>query len=160
MRRRGSCKALNDWAELGLDNVVISVNVSARQLSDKCFPEIVKRTLKKHNISLDSEDLYASMNNATVVVVNNSTVGIEAISKLKPLVVLGNCYYDNNKLCLKLNEKKELKKVLKDSLTFTPLKVDVINFLYSFIQEVLIDGHFRDKNLVMSNEVLKRVIKL
>ncbi|MBV1920637.1 MAG: EAL domain-containing protein [Pseudomonadales bacterium] len=46
-----SCKALNDWAELGLDNVVISVNVSARQLSDKCFPEIVKRTLKKHNIS-------------------------------------------------------------------------------------------------------------
>ena len=46
-----SCKALNDWAELGLDNVVISVNVSARQLSDKCFPEIVKRTLKKYKIS-------------------------------------------------------------------------------------------------------------
>jgi diguanylate cyclase (GGDEF)-like protein/PAS domain S-box-containing protein len=46
-----SCKALNDWAELGLDNVVISVNVSARQLSDKCFPEIVMRTLKKHKIA-------------------------------------------------------------------------------------------------------------
>ena len=46
-----SCKALNDWAELGLNDVVISVNVSARQLSDKCFPDIVKRTLKKHKIS-------------------------------------------------------------------------------------------------------------
>jgi diguanylate cyclase (GGDEF)-like protein/PAS domain S-box-containing protein len=46
-----SCKALNDWAELGLHNVVISVNVSARQLSDKCFPEIVMRTLKKHKIA-------------------------------------------------------------------------------------------------------------
>jgi diguanylate cyclase (GGDEF)-like protein/PAS domain S-box-containing protein len=46
-----SCKALNDWAELGLHDVVISVNVSARQLSDKCFPDIVKRTLKKHKIS-------------------------------------------------------------------------------------------------------------
>lgn len=45
-----SCKALNEWAKLGLTDVVISVNVSARQLSDKCFPDIVMRTLKRFNI--------------------------------------------------------------------------------------------------------------
>lgn len=45
-----SCKALNDWKKQGLDDVVVSVNVSARQLSDKCFPKIVMRTLKEYDV--------------------------------------------------------------------------------------------------------------
>jgi diguanylate cyclase (GGDEF)-like protein/PAS domain S-box-containing protein len=77
-----SCKALNDWAELGLHDVVISVNVSARQLSDKCFPDIVKRTLKKHKISPELIEL-----EITETAIQNNQHAKEQLDILREFVV-------------------------------------------------------------------------
>ncbi|MCV5934553.1 hypothetical protein OFO87_31015, partial [Escherichia coli] len=56
------------------------------------------------NIYFDySVRLADAMNVADVVVVNNSTVGLESIEIGKPVVVLGNAYYDQFPLCYKFN---------------------------------------------------------
>ena len=57
-------------------------------------------------ISLDNFDLKTSINNSIIVVVNNSTVGIEAILQNKKLVVLGDCYYDKIKCVFKFENNK------------------------------------------------------
>jgi len=109
------------------------------------------------NIPLDQDGLYQSIAQASVVIVNNSTVGIEAISQLKSVVVLGHSYYDNDLICLKLKEQSQLKEVLIKSINFKPNNEDVINFLFYFTQNILIDGHFRDEKLIMAPEIKKRV---
>lgn len=45
-----SCRALKEWHQSGLSSLVVSVNVSARQLSDKNFPMTVKRIIQKHEV--------------------------------------------------------------------------------------------------------------
>jgi capsular polysaccharide export protein len=103
--------------------------------------------IKNKSISLDNGSLDNSIENARVVVVNNSTVGIEAIAKYKPVVVLGNSYYDNDFICLKLKEKENLKILLQMSLGFQVDKLIVQLFLNYFFYEFLIPGHYRDRFL-------------
>lgn len=112
----------------------------------------------KNNISLDTNDLYSSIDKADVVIVNNSTVGIEAISKFKPVVVLGNSYYDNEEICIKLKEKNDLKSLLNNAVNFEVCELDIILFLNSFLNNYLIDGHFRDNKLIAPKIIAKRVL--
>ena len=112
----------------------------------------------KHNISLDTNDLYNSIQGADVIIVNNSTVGIEAISKLKPVVVLGNSYYDNNKICLKLKDKNILDNLLNDAIHFNINEKNILDFLNNFLNNYLIDGHFRDCELIAAKTIVKEIL--
>jgi capsular polysaccharide export protein len=101
----------------------------------------------QNNILLDDDNLKDSINKSDVVVVNNSTVGIEAIANMKTVVVLGDCYYDNPQICLKLERKEDLNILLKDAVEN---KVDVKKvwcYLDVLLNVYLVDGHFRDENL-------------
>jgi capsular polysaccharide export protein len=110
-------------------------------------------------ISLDIDNLYNSIEKADVVIVNNSTVGIEAISKLKPVIVLGNSYYDNDKICLKLKDKKYLKLLLQKGTKYKVDTKNVLQFLDYFLNKYLIDGHFRDNNLISPKIIVKNLLK-
>jgi capsular polysaccharide export protein len=113
--------------------------------------------MKEKNISIDVRELYQSINNCDVSIVNNSTVGIEAISKLKTLVVLGNAYYDNHGVSLKLNNKSNLKQVLFDALGFRLDHKSVYAFLDLLFREFLIEGHFRDKYLIAPRNIVNKI---
>ena len=52
-----SFKQLHQWRLQGLTDLVVSVNVSARQLSDKNFPSIVSYLLKEHDVPADRVEL-------------------------------------------------------------------------------------------------------
>jgi len=119
--------------------------------------ELYQFMLKNH-IALDKKDLYQSIDNANVVIVNNSTVGIEAISRFKPVVVLGNSYYDNDNLCIKLKDKKELANLLINAINFKVNKVSIFNFLNNFLNNYLIDGHFKDNELLAPKTIVKRIL--
>jgi len=112
----------------------------------------------QNKISLDSDDLYSSINKSDVIIVNNSTVGIEAISKLKTLVILGNSYYDNTNICLKLKEKDNLNNLLSSAIDFVIDKKNVLSFLDDFLNNYLIDGHFRDTKLIASKNIAKEIL--
>jgi capsular polysaccharide export protein len=114
--------------------------------------------MHKNNISLDTNDLYDSIDKADVIVVNNSTVGIEAISRLKSVVVLGNSYYDNDEICLKLKVKDNLSNVLKEALSKEINKAKVLNFFNVFLYQYLIDGHYRDEQLKCTKIISQRII--
>ena len=111
-----------------------------------------------HNLSFDhNTSLKDSLELAKVIIVNNSTVGIEAISFKKTVVVLGNAYYDNPKICLKLDEKTNLGHILERSLHFSPQQEDVDAFLYHLMANHLIKGHIKDKNIVVPKMIAKKI---
>jgi capsular polysaccharide export protein len=111
-----------------------------------------------NNIVLDKDELYSSIDSSSVVVVNNSTVGIEAISRYKNVVVLGNSYYDNDAVCIKLKEKKKLKTLLEKATSSAVDKNSIVNFLYLFLTDYLIDGHYRDEDLKCTHEIAQRIL--
>lgn len=114
---------------------------------------------KENEIEIDNKtELYQQMNEATVVVVNNSTVGIEAISIGKSVVSLGKSYYDNANICLKVDI--SLGDTLERALEWTPTHKNVQGFLSGFLFESLIDGHFRDKDLKAATKVAYKILNV
>jgi capsular polysaccharide export protein len=132
--------------------------VREHPLYKKKYEEELYDFMYKNDIAIDLNDLYKSIDNADVVIVNNSTVGIEAISRLKPVVALGNSYYDNQDICLKLKNKEQLDVLLESSLTHKVKKESVNNFLYAFLYDYLIDGHFRDEKLSSAKRIVQRLL--
>ncbi|WP_416441167.1 hypothetical protein ACH3O9_13145 [Leeuwenhoekiella sp. A16] len=113
--------------------------------------------IKAHNIPIDNETaLNVQLQMADVVIVNNSTVGVEAIALYKPVVVLGNAYYDRPELCIKPHS--NLSAALELSRNWRPDKQKVDEFLYYFFYNYLIDGHFRDENLKGSKMVANELM--
>jgi diguanylate cyclase (GGDEF)-like protein/PAS domain S-box-containing protein len=50
---REACRAARGWEESGADPIVVSVNVSARQLPDQSFPDLVARVLAETGLAPD-----------------------------------------------------------------------------------------------------------
>ena len=116
--------------------------------------------MSENKISLDTNNLYDSIDSADVIIVNNSTVGIEAISRLKPVIVLGNAYYDRNEICIKLKEKTSLNSLLNNAMNFKVEEKYVLRFLVYFLNDYLIDGHYRDSKLIAPKRVVKTIFNL
>lgn len=106
------------------------------------------------------QNLHASLEYANVVIVNNSTVGLEAIAKHKPVVVLGNSYYDLPPLCLKCTTAEKLGELLQKSLSFKPSRPKSLTFLHAYFFEHLIKGHLTDRNLGAASAIAKKIIHL
>jgi capsular polysaccharide export protein len=102
----------------------------------------------KNEILIDNASpLNKAIENAQVVIVNNSTVGIEAIFNYKPVVVLGNAFYDYDLICLKLKDKNDLNSVLKNALDYSANKNEIDNFKQLLYNTVLLEGAITDKDL-------------
>lgn len=100
------------------------------------------------------------MKAADVVVVNNSTVGLEAISQYKKTLVMGDAYYDSSDLCLKLDERENLKRLLKQSLEFKVNPEKVNSFMQEFTENHLLEGFITDKHLKSPKAIAEKLIKL
>lgn len=114
--------------------------------------------IKNHQVYVDChKSLDPVFGKADVVVVNNSTVGLEAIFRNKTLVVLGEAYYDHPKLCLKPEKKSDLKSLLEKALDHEPSKKDATHFLHGFFQNHLIPGHYMDKGLPVAKPMAEKM---
>ena len=134
--------------------------VREHPLFKKKYESELYEFMSKEHITLDCNGLYESIDKCNVVIVNNSTVGIEAVLKLKPVVVLGNSYYDNDLICLKLKTKENLKELLKGALTHSVNENHILAFLDFFTKNFLINGHFRDKEITSSKVIVDELINL
>lgn len=116
--------------------------------------------IKKHQIRIENNvSLDSALDSAKVVIVNNSTVGFEAICKYKATIVLGNAFYDHSKLCLKLHHRNQLKILLEESVNYEPNKKVIDNFVENLRHNVLIDGSIKDKNLKSAKFIANDLIK-
>jgi len=110
--------------------------------------------LNDHNLAIDkNKNINASLKLADVVIVNNSTVGLQAITFQKPVVVLGNAYYDNSKICLKYNSNNNLKYILNISHSFKPEKNIIFSFLNEFFFKYSVAGNIDDQNLIAAKTI-------
>lgn len=104
--------------------------------------------VNKNNILIDnSTSLENALELAQVVIVNNSSVGIEAILKYKTVVVLGNAFYDRSSICLKLESKTELAQVLKNAVDYRVNTKQIDNFKQLLLSTVMLKGAITDKDL-------------
>ena len=112
----------------------------------------------ENSISFNNEKLQMVFKNVEVVIVNNSTVGIEALEQGLPLVCLGNSYYDILSDVYKYKG-NNLKELLVQAFNNTNEKKREYKTFKSYLYErELINFHFRDKNYIFNNPNLKRKI--
>lgn len=97
---------------------------------------------------------------ADVVIVNNSTVGLESLAIGKPVVVLGNAYYDQFPLCYKYTG-YNLKQLVIDA-SIKPTNDDLLarkKCLVYLFNNYFIEGHFRDLDGVAPKKIAKWICK-
>ena len=119
------------------------------------------RFIDNHQIILDNKTpLTQLLDLANVVIVNNSTVGIEALLKQKVLVVLGKAFYDFDEICLKINNKNELKDILFKAQNKTVNKMVINGFLYNLFNNHLIEGDIASKKPIAAQKIASIITKL
>lgn len=117
-----------------------------------------KYIVNNSNIYIDTnKKLDPILNISNAVIVNNSTVGLEAISKFKSVLVLADAYYDESGICLKLRNTSELRSLLQELLTFCPDKNKIIDFLDYFITEQVVEGYVTDRNSTVFSSISNRI---
>lgn len=104
----------------------------------------------------NSARLFDAMNGADVVVVNNSTVGLEAIEIGKPIVILGNAYYDRFPMCYKYDG-NDLMTLLVNAASEPDEKVLALRkqYLVYLFNHCFIPGHFRDEKGIAPGNIAK-----
>jgi capsular polysaccharide export protein len=125
------------------------------------YGEDFYKFIKENKIYVDfQESASPVLEKANVVIVNNSTIGLEAISKYKKTVVLGDAYYDSSGLCLKLKQKENLKILLEKALVYDINQKNVNNFMTEFTENHLLEGFITDKNLKSPKTIASGLMKL
>ncbi|MBG5883988.1 hypothetical protein [Providencia alcalifaciens] len=113
------------------------------------------------DIYLDPKsNLIELIRSSELVFVNNSTVGLEVMSIGKPLIVLGDSYYDNNLYTNKYYG-HDLDRLILSSLNDIE-KINLakkrVNYLFN---DIFITGHFRDldtSRFIKISEIIKNEI--
>ncbi len=115
--------------------------------------------IDKYDIILDNNTpLKKAINQAKVIIVNNSTVGIEALFSYKVTVVLGNAFYDNDQICLKLKSKVQLKAILAEALVYSVNHKHINQFKALLFDTVMLEGSITDRNLKSSKQIAEYLI--
>lgn len=113
--------------------------------------------LNEHNIEVDNKKpLTIALQEASVVIVNNSTVGLEAISQFKKMVVLGDAFYAHPDICLTYDG-KDLKELLQNALNFEVNTTKNKAFLNLIKNHMLVEGSITDTNLMAAKTIAQHL---
>lgn len=98
------------------------------------------------------------LNNSELVVVNNSTVGFQALSLGKKVLVLGNSYYSKKGITYDLIERTRLPELVRFALQDYLNQNQARNFVEMVLNEVFYKGHFQDKDLEFEEKMIAILI--
>ncbi|MDN3492596.1 capsular polysaccharide export protein, LipB/KpsS family [Winogradskyella bathintestinalis] len=123
------------------------------------YEDTLYNYINENKILIDNtSSLNSAMESARMIIVNNSTVGIEAIFKYKTVVVLGNAFYDNDYVCLKLKNKAALSSLLEEAMDYNPNKINIDSFKYEMYNSVLLQGGISDNSLQSSKSIANQLL--
>jgi capsular polysaccharide export protein len=107
------------------------------------------------NIHFANEcDLTELIVNSDLCIVNNSTVGIEALLLQKKVFTLGTSYYTHKGVTFDYDKTLGIDVQMTKALMSEFASVNVDSFLYTFIFDYLCEGHFQDRNLQFPSKLL------
>lgn len=136
------------------DNAVLIVR--EHPAYQNCNSDLFYDYIETNDIRLDSKSSLASqIQTADVIVVNNSTAGIEVLSSYKPLVVLGNAYYKLDAICLGLSQKEGIKELLSEALKYEVNHNEIDCFLEFLFNTYLISGSSDENPCVAAKSIAK-----
>lgn len=101
-----------------------------------------------NNVSLDE-----TLKKSKLIILNNSTVGIEALTYYKTVLTLGDAYYNRKNVTYNLKSKSDLGILMQNALENPIDKNEINKFLYNFIFDYLIQGHFQDHEINNARDV-------
>lgn len=107
---------------------------------------------------LNNVSLNDTLENSKLIILNNSTVGIEALTYHKTILTLGKAYYNRKNVTYNLDSRKNLSELIQHALLHPIDKKDINIFLYHFIFNYLVFGHFQDNKLNNSNILISKIL--
>lgn len=112
------------------------------------------------NVSLSSASLDADIDRATAVLTINSTTGLDAYMRGKPVVVLGDAYYDHLPGVYKCHHPEELRGAL-ERILLEDKDEDLVHarqkIKLELIRKYFIEGHYLDQELRAPAEIARRI---
>lgn len=119
-------------------------------------PEFYDLINKNKHVYIDNKTpLNSILQNSKLVVVNNSTVGIEALSLKKPVLVTGESYYDQVPGVIDIQTFAK-----QNSVEFNNFDTkSMYELLNLFFKDYLYTGHFRDDDLSFTQEIAKDILQ-
>lgn len=124
------------------------------------YDERIYKTVARNSAIciIDNSTEYSKLiKESTVVIVNNSTAGLDALSYSKTLITLGESYYNNPRLVYHLEDRKLLEALIKKAIA-EPISRQVINeYLQYLLSTCLIKGHYTDSELNNAEEVYRKL---
>lgn len=107
----------------------------------------------------NASPLSALIDQSAVVVVNNSTTGLDAMIRFKTVVVLGNAYYANDKVTYPVKPGDQLKEKLLAAIEHPIPTSEIKDYLMWLLSDVLIAGHFQDLYLHNADVIIDKVAR-
>lgn len=116
--------------------------------------------ITENKINLDNDTaLDQLITSHDIIVVNNSTVGLESIAKQRTVVVLGNAYYALPQLCLKLHKIENLRATLEKALAFSPDPKIVADYFDYLLNAYFITGRLVDQDQKSAKKIAHFLIE-
>ncbi|MHA1378138.1 MAG: capsular polysaccharide export protein, LipB/KpsS family [Candidatus Helarchaeota archaeon] len=127
---------------------------------NKIFIKRIKSLIKKcNNVRLYSKiNIYQLIKKCSAVVTINSTVGIEALTYYKPVIVLGKAVYGKKGFTCDVSNLDELPSVLKKALSYQPNKEKLNKFLYLLIFHYCIPANYKKPTIKENLKVVDRIL--
>lgn len=118
------------------------------------------RYIEENKINIDNTtELKQAITTSSLVVVNNSTVGLEGLFYHKPILVLGDAFYDSNGISYKYRDTEDLGVLMKLAIN-SKLDSECIERYKRFLYHtVLLQGSMSEKHLRSSKIVAMRLLE-
>jgi CDP-glycerol glycerophosphotransferase (TagB/SpsB family) len=130
---------------------------------DKSRIEEIKSIIIEKSRIVSDINLYSLLTVSDIVITVNSTVGLEALTLYKPVVVLGQAIYGNKGFTYDLKEKIELRDLIFQALYDANSEAfnerEFFRFFVYILKNILFNLDFNEDCWNSRNNILKNVIK-
>ncbi len=114
----------------------------------------------KNIIWIKKGNIQQLLKGAEIVVTVNSTVGFEALFYYKPVILLGDNFYNIPGLTHCVREKASLAQILKESINSQPIKEKVDAALMYYYFHFFVNGHCRDYSESSISNVAEKIVSM
>jgi len=87
----------------------------------------------------------------------NSSVGLQAVSKYKKVLLLGDAFYKNNPITKRYSEIKG-KNLVSEMNQLNAEKIDIDNYITHFKNKIFINGHIKNLTAELFEDIRRRLI--